>query len=428
MAKLWAVVKREYLERVRTTWFVIATVFGPVVFGALMFLPAYMATSDKASAELPRIRILDATGAGLGRRVATELNGGPMSDASRTEVVAVAPPDLGDAERAAAAEVLRRRVLGYLVLDAETLGGERARYYGSNATSVIDMATLRRAVRREVLGVRLERAGVRPEDVNGIKALNVDLDAQRLTSGGGGTSSRVSIVFALTVAALLYVTIFLYGQNVLRGVMEEKTTRVAEVVVSSVPATRLLAGKVLGVGAVGLTQILIWLCTSVVMFRLRGTVLARMGVPTLPFELPRISPGMVALLLLFFVLGYVFYAALFAAVGAVVDNEQEAQQAQLPVAMLLIVSVAFIQPAIQRPDGPLAATLSWTAFSAPIIMPLRMATTDVAPWDIAVALVAVLAACYIAVFVAARIYRTALLMYGKRPTLGEVWRWVGRAG
>jgi len=427
MQKLWAVVQREYLERVRTRWFLVATVFGPLLLGSLMYLPAYMATRSGASADVARIRILDATGTDLGRRVATELNGGVFGDSSRTRVEMVTPAEIASAESTATRAVIAKQIKGYLVLDRGVFLGKNPHYAGANATSLSDMRRIENAVNHEVLAEQLRTLGVAPSDAERLKRSTLDLRAERITATGRGGSGQVSILIAITVAMLLYVTIFIYGQNVLRGVIEEKQTRVAEIVVSSVPPTTLLAGKVLGVGAVGLTQMLIWGAASVAMAKYRVALLQQIGATAVPIQFPSIGWGQALLLVLFFLLGYTFYAALFAAIGATVSTEQEAQQAQMPVVMLLVVSIMFLQPVLNNPEGMLAVNLGWLPFSSPIVMPLRMSAVNVSPWEIGLSLFALAAGCYIAVYVAARIYRTGLLMYGKRPTLREVARWVRQA-
>jgi ABC-2 type transport system permease protein len=428
MQKLWAVVQREYLERVRTRWFVLATIFGPIVFGTLMYLPAYMASRSQASTDVARIRILDATDSDLGRSVASSLNGGLFGDTTRTRVEAVTPAELAAAESVAVNAVLKGTIRGYLVLDRSLFIGKAARYSGTNATSLTDMRRIENAVNHEVLAQQLRSLGVGAAEAERLKQFNVGLRAERLTdTGGRAGSGQVSILIAISVAFLLYATIFVYGQNVLRGVIEEKQTRVAEIVVSSVRPTTLLAGKVLGVGAVGLTQMLIWGAASVGMAKVRGALLERFGASATPLQLPSVSFGQAALLILFFVLGYTFYAALFAAIGATVSTEQEAQQAQMPVVLLLVISIMFLMPVLNNPDGALATNLGWLPFSSPIVMPLRMSAVTVPPWEIGLSLFALTAGCYIAIYVAARIYRTGLLMYGKRPTFREVMRWVRQA-
>jgi len=424
MSKLWAIIQREYLERVRTRWFAIATVFGPVVLGLLMYLPAWAAMRSKASTDVSNIQILDVSGTEIGRRVANELNGGLTGDTTRTRVITLDPNGLAAAESVATKSVLAKEIKGYLVLDHSTVIGRGARYAGANATSLTDMRRIELAVNHEVLAQQLRSAGVTSAEADRLKSMRFDLQADRITTTGRGGSGQVSVLIAISIAMLLYMTIFIYGQNVLRGVIDEKQTRVAEIVVSSVRPTTLLAGKVIGVGAVGLTQVIIWIAASFAMARYRARLLTMMGIDATPLGFPSATVGQMAVLVMFFMLGYTFYAALFAAIGAMVNTEQEAQQAQLPVVMLLIVSIMFLQPVLNAPDGKLANTLTWLPFSSPIVMPLRMSAVSVPGWEIAASLFALVAGCYIAVWVAARIYRTGLLMYGKRPSMSELARWV----
>jgi ABC-2 type transport system permease protein len=230
----------------------------------------------------------------------------------------------------------------------------------------------------------------------------------------------------VAVAFVLYMTIFIYGLNVLRGVLEEKQTRVAEVVISSLPASRLLAGKVIGVGGVGLTQLVLWLSMSFLMYQVRQPILAKFGAAQTPLGLPDVSLGLGLIVLGFFVLGFMFYAGLFAAVGATVNSEQEAQQAQMPVVLLLVTSIMFLQNILTQPDSMLSRVLSMLPFSAPIVMPLRMTVAPVPPAEVAIALASVGLGAVGSVWLASRIYRVGLLMYGKRPSVREIFKWVGQ--
>jgi ABC-2 type transport system permease protein len=421
MAKLWVVAKREYLERVRSKWFFIATFFGPVLFGALMILPPLVAGRSEASATVGNIIVLDATGTDLGNRVAGVLGG---AAGSGTHVLDLSPDELESAEAAATDSVLARRARGYLVVDSSTTAGTGARYVGTNAPTIADMNELTRIVREQVLAMRFENAGIDPLEASAIARTRLRLETERLTNTGRGGSGRVNILFAFVVAFLLYITIFLYGQNVLRGVMEEKQSRVAEVVFASVKPKTLLGGKVLGVGGVGFTQLVLWVASGFVLYQNREPLLVRFGVETTTFPLPNITVAMVLLLLLFFVLGYVFYASLFAAVGAMVNSEQEAQQAQLPVVLMLVSSVALLQAIVTRPDGSLSRILSLLPFSSPIVMPLRMAVVPVSPLDVILSIALLALGCLGVVWLAGRIYRVGMLMYGKRPTMGELGRWI----
>jgi ABC-2 type transport system permease protein len=445
MDKLWAVVQREFLERVRTKWFVISTLLGPVLFAAMLFLPAWLALRNAASRDTANIVIIDATGAGLGERVRAALQA-PGATArepaltGNTEVRVVAPAELAAAERAASQAVMRKETQGYLVLDARALRGDSAFYAGRNATSVGDTRRIEVAVRQAVLTLRLAREGLDPARIDSITRPRLRLGTERLSERGRGGSGQANVIFAVGVSFLLYTAIILYGQNVLRSVIEEKQTRVAEVVISSIKPETLLAGKVIGVGAVGLAQQIVWVGSTVYLGSFLAPFLARAaarsaaaGVPAGPSApgasaaaaaLPSVSLGTVGLILVFFLLGYLFYSSLYAAVGATVNSEQEAQQAVGPIVILIVASAVLIQPVMLNPASTLARVASLVPFSAPIIMPLRMSLVNVPPGDLAISVLGLLAACVASVWLAARIYRVGLLMYGKRPTLRELARWV----
>lgn len=424
MAKLWAIVKREYLERVRSKWFVVATMFGPVIMGALVIVPAYITAKSKSTEAIYNTRILDATNTGIGDRISLSIVGNNRKAKVRPTVLVVPPSALSQAESTATYDIMQRRLNGYLVLDQQTLAGEKARYAGRSATSIPDMERLRSAIRQTIIAMRLEKAGVNRDSVEELTFMPLSLSSERITDKGRGGSGTVSIIFAAAIAFLLYMSIVLYGQNVLRGVLEEKTNRVAEVVVSSVPPETLLAGKVIGVGGVGLTQQVIWAITTFMMMKARAPIMERMGLTAAPFSMPDIGWGTGVLLVVFFVLGFTFYAALYAAAGSAVNTEQEAQQVVQPLILMLVGTAVFIQPILVNPSSRMAQIMSWMPFSAPIIMPLRLSMTSVSPLEIALTLVGLLAACFAAVWVASRIYRVGLLMYGKKPTLREMAHWV----
>lgn len=424
MGKLMAVIRREYFERVRSKWFVIATVFGPVLMGTLMFLPALIASRDKGNAESSNIIIVDATGTGLGERVSIRLAGGVTGTGTPPKVITVTPDGMAAAESQSTKDVIAEKVKGYLVLDSMAMAGASARYSGSNTTALFDMQKLERAVRAEVLATRIAQAGIDPEVGRRLTEINLNVVTERLTREGRGGSGQVNFFLGLAVAVLLYMTIFIYGLNVMRGVLEEKQSRVAEVVISSISATKLLIGKVVGVGGVGLTQLVLWTIVGFGMYQIRQPILARFGADSAPMVIPHVTWGMGAVLVAFFVFGFMLYAGLFAAVGATVNSEQEAQQAQMPVVLLLISSIMFTQNVMLQPDSTLTRVLSILPFSAPIVMPLRMTVAPVRPLDIGLSLLTVAIGAMCTILFASRIYRTGLLMYGKRPSIKEVWRWM----
>ncbi len=431
MAKLLAVIKREYLERVRNKWFVIVTIFGPLFFAVIMVLPAYLSVRGIRDARVGDVRIVDATGTGLGARVAEKLATPGLQSPAPTQtfrIDTVAPNDVAALEERLVAEVQAKTLTGFLILEPATLTNATARYAGRNASSVGENERIESALRSALLGQRLESAGVPAETAESITRLRVRVATERITDQGKGGSGGASAILGFLIAFLLYMSIILYGQAILRGVLEEKTTRVAEVIVSSVSPDVLLAGKVIGVGAVGLTQYLVWIGSGIVLWGQRGRILAAMGVEGMPpMVFPTIEPMVLVALLLFFVLGYTFYASLFAAVGAMVGSQEEANQAAQPVMMLLVFSIIFVQPVMTNPTGRLAEVMSWLPFSAPIIMPMRMTATQVPTLEIVGSLVGLAVACFAAIWLSARIYRVGLLMYGKKPSMKELARWIRQA-
>jgi ABC-2 type transport system permease protein len=430
MGKILVVFKREYLERVRSKWFLVATFLGPVFMAAIIILPTLLAARTKSSSNVANVIVLDATGTDLGARVAKALAAvSPTSPPP--QVSAVAPDKLPAAEDRATHTVMQRGAEGYLVLDSTTLAGKGAEYAGRNATSLVDVASLTATLRKSVLDMRLEKAGMNPDTVAALTGVKLDLKTDKITDkgrqAGGGMSS---VVFGYVIAFLLYMMIALYGQNMLRGVLEEKTTRVAEVVVSSVKPDQLLAGKILGIGCVALTQVFVWVVCAVALFAFGVQAANAFGGPQVAaagIHMPTVSPLVGVALLLFFVLGFIFYTSLFAAVGAMVSNQEDIQQAQWPVMIPLIASIIFMPGVLANPSSTLAKAVSWIPFTAPIIMPLRMSLITVSWPELVATLAGLAVACWAAIWVSARIYRVGLLMYGKRPSFEELVKWIRMA-
>jgi ABC-2 type transport system permease protein len=343
------------------------------------------------------------------------------------------------AEDRAALRVQRSEMLGYLVLDSSTASGRFARYAGRNASSLSDIEAVRSVVRQEVLADRMEREGIDAKRVAAFARLRLEMRTEKIGDKGREKGSGFgAILFGYAVALTLYMMIVIYGQTIMRGVMEEKTTRVAEVVVSSVSTDTLLAGKILGVGFVAITQVISWVGLILAMAAYVGPMLpkpqgdsdltsggaAAPGLDALSGTFPSISPWAAAALLLFFVLGFVFYSSLFAAVGAMVNSQEDVQQASMPVMLLLVSSVIFMGPIMTNPGSGLARTMSLIPFSAPILMPLRMTLVPVPWYEIAGSILGVLLASLASIWLSARIYRVGLLMYGKKPSMSELVRWV----
>jgi ABC-2 type transport system permease protein len=435
MGKLIAIIKREYLERVRTKWFVIATLLGPLLFLAMTVLPALFVARTKASSETTNITIIDATGSSLGQRVTALLSD---SSVRKPTLTVVSPSALVAAESLATKDVLNKSRQGYLILDSASLLGKKVRYAGRNTTTVPDMRRVGDAVDKAVLAVRLEGSGLTQARIDSLTDVDVRLDKTQLSDAGREKSGAGGTVLGVIVAFLLYIVLMVYGQSVLRSVIEEKTTRVAEVVISSVRPEILLAGKIIGIGAVAVTQLIVWIAGSLwiganvvpAFIKSRQTGVGPAAADSLArtteffSSIPSFSPGLTLALLLFFVLGFIFYSCLYAAVGSTVNSESEAQQAATPVVMLLILTAICIQPVALAPQSSLAVVMSMLPFSAPMMMPMRMSLSSVPAWQLLVSLGGMLVGCVAAIWFSARIYRVGLLMYGKRPSIRELFKWL----
>ena len=443
--KVGVVFRREYLERVRTRWFLIGTLLGPVFMGVVMIMPSYIAMKQGPPQDLTQIEILDATGTHLGSRIAADLIK-RFPDQPRPATLETDPSQLAQLEEAAVKGVMRKEYNGFLVLDSNTVANRSVRYVGRNAGSLSDVERLTASVKQQTLAQRLEHEGLDPARVTALTAERMETKAERVNDKGREKGGGLgNLAFGYIVAFLLYMMIALYGQNMLRGVLDEKTTRVAEVVLSSVSPDTLLAGKIVGIGMVAITQVLAWVGLTIGILIYVGPMLFKgmaspagqaaaasaaqaRGLPSDVITAALPSLGAAGMMLAYFVLGFIFYSSLFAAAGATVSSQEDVQQASMPVMLMLVSSVIFMAPILTAPNSPLARTMTLIPFSAPILMPLRMSLVPVPWWELAASLGGVAVACVAAIWLSARIYRVGLLMYGKRPSFGELARWVKYSG
>lgn len=439
-SKLWAIIRREYIERVRTKWFMFSTLFAPLVFAGFAFLPILLMNRD-ATSVAPRVLILDATQQGLGNLVARSIAvmRNAEDNAATGDVRIIDPSAIEQARSAATAEVAHRLANGYIVLDSATLRGDTVTYAGRRADSRSERTTMANAIRAGLVALRLQTSGLSTAAVDSVVSAPVPaLHAESINDAGRDASTPAKAIVATFVAFFLYMSILLYGQSMLSGVIEEKMSRVSEIVISSVKPETLLAGKVIGVTAVGLTQQIVWIGGSIALISARALLFGAPAVAKAQaagaaggFGSTDIMAAIVATpwswviaVLLFLLLGILFYGSLYAAVGATVGSEQDARQASSPVVMLIVLTAVLISPTVTNPTSQLALITSLLPFSSPIIMPIRMAMTNVPIIQVAGSLVILIASCLGAVWLAGRIYRVGLLMYGKRPTFAELRRWI----
>jgi ABC-2 type transport system permease protein len=415
-AKLWAVVRREYLERVRTKGFVIGTILGPLILGAMMIVPVF---AMRSSSKLLRVAVLDRVGT-LGPAVEEALRAARFDDKPRFDVRPAGGEPAASREAALKKAVLDGKLDGYLVIPEDALGRSTASYYGRNVSNRIDLRTMERAVSDVLVGVRLAGAGLDPGKVKDLTK-ELDLKTIRLSDTGEREDQGAAFLFAVVLLMILYTSILMWGQMVMTSVIEEKTSRVVEVMASGVPSTTLLTGKLLGVGAAGLTQFLVWALS------LLAVSLAMAGPLAGAFPMPEITPLMLVSFVLFFLLGFLFYAALYAAIGSAVSTVQEAQNLIWPVMAPIIIGMVSFPAVLEAPDGAFSVAMSMIPGISPLIMFLRIVVQTPPTWQIALSIALLLLGIVGVLWISARVYRVGILMYGKKPTFPELVKWVRHA-
>ena len=435
MHKVWAVIRREFVERVRTRTFLLSTLLFPALMIGITVLPVLL---DRRVQAPKRIAVLDGASGEAGARVtdglaAAKRTGG--TGAARYVVTRVVAGADVDRQRDSLVRQVGVRgevegLDGVLVISDDAVTTGKIPYYGANVGSPQDMRRLETEVQTALRLERLRRAGIDP--FVAMPALRpIDLQAQKVSGGTvTGESGDASFILAYALSFLLYMALVLYGNQVMTSVVEEKASRISEVLMGSMRPFQLLLGKVLGVGAVGLVQLGVWAGTAMALTRFRAQLAGLFGVApdslrTMP--IPEVSPGLLAVFLLFFVLGFLFYASLYAAVGSTCSTVQETQQASVPVTMTIAVGLILMFSLFGEPNGSLARTLSLLPPFAPFMTPVRHALVRLSPVEIALSALVVAAGVVAVAWLAGQIYRTGILMHGRRASLREVWRWL-RAG
>jgi ABC-2 type transport system permease protein len=433
MHKLWAVIRREFSTRVQTKAFVIGTVLGPLIMGFMMVLPVLLASRET---EAKRIVVIDAAdgqfGLELERALAEVRRGGPDSKARYTVMRVPAHGRLQAVRDSLVpltglARDTVHQVDGLLFATEEAVESGDVIYLGDNVGSFGDMAVLERNVEAVLRTERLERRGVDPVLVREASG-RVRLQTSKITEGREtGESGEASFALAYVMSFLLYFSLLIYGIQVMTSVIEEKTNRIMEVLASSLTPFQLMAGKVIGVGAVGLLQLTIWVGTA--MF-LSANAAAIAGMFNMPPEaasqmpIPAIGGGLLVVFLAFFLIGFFLFAAAYAAVGAMCNTMQEAQQASTLLTLVVAMGFISIFSLLNEPNGTMAKTLSMIPFFAPIVMPVRYSLTSISIVEVLTSLAITFATMLVIAWIAGRIYRVGILMYGKKPTLKELAHWV----
>ncbi len=415
--RILPIVRREYLERLRSKAFLIGTLLGPILMAGLMVLPSVLMAKQRGKPL--RVAVLDESGelrTTIEEALRTRVEAGQRRFDVRTPL-----DDGAAAERdRLKAQVLDGSLDGYLYLPQDALERSVAEYHGRNVSNVMDLGLMDRAVEDALIGVRLRHSGVGDERARDVMR-RLELKTIRLSASGEREDRGASFFLSMILLMTLYTTVAMWGAALMNGVIEEKANRVVEVIVSSISPNELFAGKLLGIGAAGLTQFLVW-AGFMLGLSLYGGALAVMG----GLKLPEIQPLVMLLFVVFFLLGYFLYGAMYAAVGAAVNSQQEAQSLVFPVMMPLVFAVILFPMVLSSPDSGLAVFCSFVPFWTPLLMFLRVTTLTPPLWQVFVSIALTAATVVLLNWSAARIYRVGILMYGKRPTFPEIVRWIGR--
>jgi ABC-2 type transport system permease protein len=406
MHNTWLIAKREYLERIRTRAFLVATILIPVLMGGFVFGSDYLSSRSKSSSHIAIVSADPVFAADL----KNELLIGKSS--SRMTVELLAP---SEATRASLDHDLQGKgnLTGYLWVTPPAQSNTRPTftYVPHSAGDLTTQETLSNAIKNALTRERLARQGMASSEIATLMS-PVVID----TSKTG--SSRAALGGAYLLFFLMYMVIMLYGMNTARSIIEEKTSRVFEVMLSTIKPDEMLAGKILGVGAVGITQIGVWMLATGL---LGSTPLAAgiMGGGHAPISLSQIF-----FFVAYFIFGFLVYSSIAAALGAMTNSEQELQQLNMFLVLPLAFCMLMLFVIVPAPNSTLAQVVSLIPFCSPLLMNFRISLTTVPPWQIGLSFALMTLTILVILWVASRIYRVGILMYGKKPNLPEILRWL----
>jgi ABC-2 type transport system permease protein len=437
MNKIWLVIQREYLSRVQKKSFIIMTILGPILMAALFIVPVYIAT---VSDETKVVGIVDESG--------FFVDAFDSSDKLKFQEMHM---DIDEAK--SSYEKIGYNMVLYIPKPAYTYPSKIFIYSKSEPGMNVERKILR-SINDDLRTMRLKDAGVDDEVISAMKD-GVDLTSIKLGENGSEEKRTGTLNFILgTVLSLsIYFFIFFYGTQVMRGVIEEKTSRIIEVIISSLKPFQLMMGKIIGLSMVGLTQFLLWviITTSIItgakfafsdnLAEIEKYQMQKTGQVIDPSNQVEVNaqydktaeildtvmsidfPVIIGSFLFYFLFGYLLYGALFAAIGAAVDNDADTQQFILPVTIPLIISIMALQPITNNPDGPVAFWLSIIPLTSPISMMIRI-PFGVPWWQIALSMSLLVGGFIFFTWVAGKIYRVGILMYGKKISYKELWKWL----
>jgi len=429
--KLGTVTKKEYREIVRKKSFIISTVLTPLLMTLFIFLPMLLFKLGKGE---KRIAVADFSGFVFARLAAAEpLQPLPRSDISNALEtggrewedmggqitfinVPVAGTSAADLEAEFAQKILTQAIDGFLLIPADIRESRRVRYYAANIsdfnTNKFISSTIRAIVTRGVLlDMRIDPVVVEEA------SRDIRLETFKVKKAGATrTSSGLEYMMSLLMLTVLFSVIMGYGQLIMRGIIEEKNSRIMEILISSARASTLFYGKIAGIGLAGLTQVSIWMLFG-------AAILGRFASGLDPGLLAFLTPEIAIYFIIFFTLGYFMYAILFSIIGAAVNTDHDAQQYAAPLVYLLLIPFFIGMIVTQNPNSPLAVAASFFPLFSPILMFMRITVMNPGWGQILLAIALNVAAIFFLAWLGAKIFRVGILMYGKKPSPKEILRW-----
>lgn len=441
MNKLFAVLKREYLQAVRKKAFIIMTLLFPVLMAAAMILPGVMISKGMGK---KKIAVLDGTGMLRGaftrpneavptdvtkeaREAMSGRNRGPKLpsqldinyiDQKGADVKTAVKPYLDRLQSKKDADKLD----GILLIPSNAMTAEDAEltYYSRSSTDIVTQERLGRLTNKVIQRHRLSTNGI---DLDTVERLTREVPVsgvQISKSGEQKKGGEANLFLAFVLAALVILPSFIYGNEIMRGIVQEKSDRITEVLVSSMTPIELLTGKILGVAAVGLTQITVWLTMMAAVAGFLGTVLTTAGINVTQI----LRPVLFIYFVIFFILAYLTYVCVYAIAGAISNSEKEAQQFIAPITLVMMIPWFLMFPIIMNPDSKLAVGFSLSPVWGPITMFVRTVVSEPPLWHIGASIAISIATIAVFFWMTAKIFRIGILSYGKRPTIPELWRWM----
>ncbi len=416
------IARREYLTRLRTKGFWLATIALPLFVVAVGVLPGLLISRTEIS---QRIVVVDAAG-GLGERLAAELEGteSPLGGReSAFEVALESPrPDVAAQRAALDGRVLEGEIDAWIWIDPGGLADDEVEYHAESVSNFLTQGLIADAISRAVRLHRLSSAGYDPQAIDEL-VRSVDLQTVRVSPEGSRAEGvEAGIILAWVLFFLLYMMLVIYGQQVMNGVIEEKTSRIVEVIVSTTRPFELMIGKLCGICLVALTQLAIWLATLVAV-TLPGVVSAMAWIPE-GVTIPTVPIAVLAHFILHFLFGFFLFSAGYAAIGAAFNNVQEAQQFASVLVVFLVAPIFLFWIVLNDPDATVSVVSSLVPLFTPMLMLLRIAVKTPPAWQILLGYALTAAFTWATIWFGARVYRVGILMYGKKPTLRELWRWI----